>query len=233
MRGCLSVIVLGGAFLVGLVWFAGPPVASGVVTMALQGSGLAADRLEVQVTADPPLELAAGRADRVAVHATAARWRGVRVASLDLRLDAVDLVGRTATSASGRLEGVELDTAGGQPVLADVEFEGSADAAPTTIRIGAANVETVTIDAFEAHFGVRPSSARLVAPNTVRVVLGGLTIDSRLSIGPNSSVVAAARGESVVLFSPTPSLPLRLTSLAVTSAGLELRGTLDVGALLR
>jgi hypothetical protein len=233
MRGCLSVLLLGGAFLAGLVWFAGPQVASGAVTMALQGSGLAADRLDVRVTADPPLVLAVGRADRVTIHATAARWRGVRLASLDLELDAADLLGRTATRAEGRLEGVELDTAGGQRVLADVELEGSAAAAATTIRIGAGNVEAVTIDAFEARFGVRPSSARLVAPNTVRVVLGGLAINSRLSIGPKGSVVAAASGESIVLFTPTPSLPLRLTSLAVTSSGLELRGTLDVGALLR
>jgi hypothetical protein len=233
MRGCLSVLVLGAVFLAGLTWFAGPPVASGVVTKALQGSGLAADDLNVQVTADPPLELAVGRADQVAVHATTARWRGVRLASLDLTLDAVDLLGRTATSAEGRLDGVELDTAGGQTVLADFEFEGSAEAATTTIRIGAANVEAVTIDAFEAHFGVRPSSARLVAPNTVRVVLGGLTIDSRLSIDPKGSVVATARGDSIVLFTPGAALPLHLTSLAVTSSGLELRGTLDVGALLR
>jgi hypothetical protein len=233
MRGCLSVIVVGAAFLAGLVWFAGPPLASGVVSLALQGSGLAADRLDVRVTADPPFELAVGRADRVAVHATGARWRGVRLASLDLTLDAVDLLGRTATTADGRLQGVELDTAGGQTVLADVELEGSAAAAATTIRIGAANVEAVTIDAFEAHFGARPSSARLVTPNTVRVDLGGLTVDSRLSIGSKGSVVATARGDSIVLFTPNTALPLHLTKLAVTSSGLVLRGTLDVGALLR
>jgi hypothetical protein len=233
VRGCLSVMVLGGAFLAGLVWFAGPPVASGVVTLALQGSGLAADRLDVQVTADPPLELAVGRADRVAIQATVASWRGVRLASLDLKLDAVDLLARTAASAEGRLERVELDAAGGQTVVADVEIAGAADAAATTVRIGAANVEAVTIDAFEAHFGARPSSARLVAPNTVRVDLGGLTVDSRLSIGSKGSVVATARGDTIVLFTPNTALPLHLTKLAVTSVGLELRGTLDVGALLR
>jgi hypothetical protein len=117
--------------------------------------------------------------------------------------------------------------------VADVELEGSADAATTTIRIGAANVEAVTVDAFEAHFGVRPTSARLVAPNTVRVVLGGLAIESRLSIGAKGSVVATATGDPIVLFTPSPALPLHLTGLAVASSGLELRGTLDVGAMLR
>ena len=233
MRGCLSVLVLGGVFLVGLVWFAGPPLASGLVTIALQASGLSADRIGVQVTADPPLELAVGRADRVAIRAAGARWRGVRFASLDVSLGGVDLPRRTAETADGRLDGVELDAVRGQTVVADVELEGSANAASTTIRIPAANVEMVAIDAFEAHFGVRPSAARLVAPDTIGVVLGGLTVDGHLSIDPEGAVVATANGEVIILFTPNPALPLRLTSLTVTSSGLELGGTLDVGELLR
>ena len=233
MRGCLSVILLAGAFVVGLVWFAGPQVASGVVTLGLQGSGLSADRLDVKVRADPPLELAVGRADAIAIHATSARWRGVRIASLDVSLDGVDLVGRTATTAEGRLDGVEFASAGGQAVLADVELTGAAAAAATTIRIDSASVESVTLDAFETHFGVRPTTAHLVAPDTIRVVLGGLTVDSRLSIGSDGSVVAGARGDAIVLFTPSAALPLRVRRLAVTSSGLTLHGTLDVGALVR
>lgn len=53
-----------------------------------------------------------------------------------------------------------------------------------------------------------------------------------LSIGPDGSVVALADGDSIVLFTPSPALGLRLTSLAVTSSGLDLHGSLDGGALL-
>lgn len=233
MRGCLSVLVLGAVFLAGSVWFAGPPLAAGLVTIALQASGLSADRVGVQVTADPPLELAAGRADRVVIRATGARWRGVRFASLDVSLGDVDLPARTAATADGRLDGVELDTVGGQPVIADVVLEGSADAASTTVRIAAATVEAVAIDAFETRFDARPSAARLVAPDAIRVELGGRTVSSRLSIDRGGAVVATANGETIVLFTPNAGLPLRLSSLAVTPSGLQLRGTLDVGALLR
>lgn len=233
MRGCLSVMALGLAFLGAIVWFGGQPFAAGLVTLAVQGSGLSAHQLAVEVTADPPLELAVGRADRVAIHASDARWRGVRVASLELTLDTVDLLARTAANAEGRLAGVELDTPGGQTVVADVEMGGAATRAATTIRIPAANVESVATDAFEATFGLRPTSASLVAPDTIRVVLGGLAIDSRLSIGPTGSIVTVANGQTIVLFTPSTALGLRLTSLAVTSSGLELHGTLDVAALLR
>jgi hypothetical protein len=233
MRGCLSVIVLVLAFLGAIVWFGGPPVASGLVTLGLQGSGLTADRLDVQVRADPPLELAVGRADRVTIRATDARWRGVTFASIDVTLAGMDLLGRTAASAEGQLEGVELETSSGQPVVADVEFDGTATAAPTAIRVDAASVEAATIDAFEGHFGVRPSSAALMAPDRIRVVLGGLTISSTISIDANGSIVAAARGDSIVLFTPRSSLGLRLISLVASSSGLELHGTLNVDALLR
>lgn len=233
MRGCLSVIVLAIAFVGAVVWFGGPPLASGLVTLALQGSGFSADQLDVRVTADPPLELALGRADRVVIRASGARWRGVRLASLGVTLGTVDLLARTAASADGRLSGVELDTSGGQAVVADVAFEGSADAAATTIRIAAATVESAAIDAFETTFGVRPSSAGLVAPDTVRVVLDGLTLDSRLSIDAKGSIVALAKGETIVLFTPSSALGLRLTSFAVTSSGLVLHGTLDVAAVIR
>ncbi len=232
MRGCLSVVVLGLAFLAAIVWVAGPPVASAIVATTVS-RGLAADRLEVAVTADPPLKLALGRADRVAIRATGARWNGVRLGSLDVTLGIVDLVGRTATSADGRLDGVELDTVAGRPVVADVEFSGSAPAAATTVRIDAANVVSVAIGALEAHFGVRPSSVSLAVPDSMRLVLGGRTLGSKLSLGADGSVVAVANGDTMVLFAPSHALPLRVTSLTVASSGLELRGMLDIGALLR
>jgi hypothetical protein len=232
VRGCLTVIVLGAAFLTGLLWFTGPPLASGVVTIGLQGSGLVADRLDVGVSADPPFELAVGHADRVTIQATNARWHGVRLATLDVTLDGVDLLGRTAARAGGRLGGVQLGTDSGGVILADVELRGAANAAVTTVHVAAANVEALALDAFEARLGVRPSSALLVVPNTIRLTLGGLAVDSKLSISRGGAIVASASGGSIVLFTPSPSLALKLTSLAVASTELVLRGTLDVGALL-
>jgi hypothetical protein len=233
VRGCLSVLVLGALVVGALVWFAGPPAASALVTTALHGSGLAADKLDVEVTADPPLILAAGRADRVVINATGARWNGVRMASLELALDSVDLVARSAAFATGHLDRVELDTQAGRPIIADVELSGPGGAAKTTIRLDAVDVEAVAINAFETHFRVRPSTARLVAPDIIRVKLGPATVDGRLAIAGDGSVVAIVGGASISLFTPDPSLALRLTDLTVASSGLTLAGTLDVGELVR
>jgi DUF2993 family protein len=233
MRGCLSVLMLGAVFVGGLVWFGGPPVASALVTTALQGSGLAADKLDVDVTADPPLTLATGRADRVAIHGTGVNWRGVQMASLELTLTGVDLVARTAASAEGRLGGVQLEVDSVPHLLGDVAFRGKAGAARTTIHLDADSVGPVAVAAFATEFGIEPSAASLVAPNIIRVTLGSDTIDGKLAIDVEGSLVATTNGASITIFAPNPSLPVQLTSLAAAPAGVTLNGTFDVAKLLR
>jgi len=233
VRGCLSVLVLGAVFLGALVWFGGPPVASAVVTSALRGSGLAANQLDVEVTADPPLILVEGRADRVTIHATGASWKGVAIASLELTLDSVDLLARSAASANGRLGSVQLDAQDRQPVLGDVELTGSTSAAKTTIQLDAAGLEPIAATAFVTEFGIRPSSVTLVTPDIIRVTLGPRLVDATLKVDADGSVVAVANGASIVLFTPNPALPIHLTGLTASLTRLTLHGTFDVGKLLR
>jgi hypothetical protein len=233
MRGCLSVITLAVVFLAVAIWFGGPPLASAVVESTLTGTGFASDTLDVEVTADPPLTLAVGRADRIAISATGVRWNEMRLATLSLSLGSVDLVGRTAATADGRLGGVQFAGTGGEPVLADVELSGPADAAKTTISIDSAAVSAMALSAFEADFGIRPTSASLVAPDVVRLKLGGMTVSGQLAVAGDGSIVARASGSTIRLLAPDPSLPFRLTGLAVTPDALVLRGTFDVSSLLR
>lgn len=233
MRGCLSVLVLAIAFLAAGVWFGGPPLASAVVTSTLKGTGFASDTLDVVVMADPPLTLAVGRAKTVDITATGVRWNGLRLATLALSLGSVDLVARTAATAEGHFGGVQLHGTGGQPILGDVQLSGSADASQTTITVDAATVSTMALAAFEASYGVKPSSASLVAPDIVRVKVAGLTISGRLAVATDGSIGVVANGTTVRLVDPDPSLPFHLIGLSVTSKALELRGTLDVGALIR
>jgi len=233
VRGCLSVLILGIAFLAGAIWFGGPPLAAAVVTSTLSTGGFASDTLDVEVTADPPLTLAVGRAKKVAITATGVRWNGLRLATLALTLGSVDLIARTAATADGHFGGVQLHGTGGQPILGDVQLTGSADAAQTTITIDAATVSTMALAAFEASYGVKPSSASLVAPDVVRLEVAGLTISGKLAVAPDGSIGVVANGSTIRLVDPDPSLPFHLIGLSVTSKALELRGTLDVGALLR
>lgn len=232
MRGCLSVLILAAAFLTGLVWFAGPPIASTVVEASLASSGFTADTLGVTVRAEPPLLLALGRADGVEIEATGIRWHGVKAGSMSLRLGGVDLVGRTATTANGRFGDVELATASGDPALVDVTIAGPADRARTTIELDAATINRLAIAAFEREFGTRPDSAELVAPDVIRVRVGGNVLSGMLRVASDGALVVVSSVVTVRLVEPDPSIPFRLTDVAAEPAGLQLTGTTDVASLL-
>jgi hypothetical protein len=233
MRGCLFVVIIAIMFLTGAIWFGGPPLASAVVTSSLASSGFSSQTLDVEVTAEPPLTLAIGRANTIAIDATGVTWNKLKLASLSLNLRSVDLIARTAKSADGQLGGVRFTGTGGQPVVADVDLSGPADAARATITVDAVTVSAMALAAFDADFGVRPSSATLVAPDIIQVKVGGLTLTGHLSIAKDGSIVATANGSTTRILAPDPSLPVLLTGLAVTPTELELRGTVDVSSLLR
>jgi hypothetical protein len=233
LRGCLSVLIIAAAFLVGIVWFGGVPLAETVVEASLTASAFEADELDVTVQADPPLELAVGRADRVEIEATGVRWEELRAGSMSMRLDGVDLLARTATTADGEFRDVELAVAGGDPVLVGIGISGPADGAHTTIDIDGQTVNEMALAAFEDTFGARPDSAGLVAPNQVRVTLAGRQLSGTLVVEADGALVVETGLGKVRLVEPDPSIPLRLTAVSVVDGGLELIGTLDVSALLR
>lgn len=233
MRGCLSVLIIAAAFLLGIVWFGGPPLAETVVESSLTGSGFEADRLDVTVAADPPLALAVGRADRVEIEATGVRWKDLRAGSMTLRLDGVDLLARSATTADGQFRDVELAVAGGDPALVAITFAGPADGAATTIEIDRAAVSRMALAAFEQEFGTRPDAAELVAPDQIQVRLGGSALSGTLQVDADGALVVVATIGAVRLVEPDSSLPLRLTGVSVGNAGLRLTGTTDLASLLR
>ena len=232
MRGCLSVLILAAAFLVAFTWFGAPPLAEAVVTAGLTGAGLRSDDLEVSVEADPPLALALGRADRVAISGTDVRWNGVRAGSLNLALDDVDFLARTAGTASGSLDGVAFEDADGNEAVGSVTFDGPADAAATAIRIPAAPIEGMVARAVEREFGSAPEDVQLVGPNIVRIRTPAGTLDGTLEIGPGGALVLRSSLGTSQLVNPDASFPLRLTEVEVVGGELELSGTTDLTSLL-
>lgn len=233
MRGCLTVLVLGVAFLAAAAWFGGPPVAATLVEATLTSSGLEADDLDVEVAADPPLRIALGRADRVSIDASRLSWHGLRAGSASLQLTDVDLTARTAAAAEGRFEDVELSGPQGEQVLAQVDLDGPADEATTTVRIDAATVTALGIAGFERETGVHPDSAVLVAPSGLDVQAAGQMVNGTIEVDSSGALVVTSPVGTVRLIEPDISLPLRLSELSVDATGLELRRTIDVEALLR
>jgi hypothetical protein len=232
MRGCLSVPILAAVFVVAGAWFGGPPIAAALVTTGLGASGLHSDDLDVRVEADPPLELALGRADRVVVDATDAEWNGLRAAKLDLVLRDVDFIGRTAGNTNGRLTGVELPNVDPPGSKATIEISGPGDSAVATVTIDGRTVEAMAIEAFEQKLGVRPTSAKLTPPNVIRVQAGPVEVAGAVTVGPGGSLGVSTALGTVTVLEPSPSLPYQLTSASVEGDSLVLTGTLDVRRLL-
>jgi DUF2993 family protein len=232
LRGCLSVLILAATFVIGLVWFGGPPIAETVVEASLTSAGFKADTLDVSVRADPPLLLALGRADRVEIEAGGVRWNGLHAGSMSLRLNGVDLLARTATTADGRFGEVELQTTQGDPALAAITITGPADRARTTIEIDGATVNRLALAAFEQEVGTRPDSAELVAPDRIRVRLGGNALTGTLRVEADGALVVATSLGTVRLVEPDSAIPFTLTGVSAGPTGLELTGTTDVESLL-
>jgi hypothetical protein len=232
VRGCLFVLIVAALFVVVGAWFAAPPIAGVVVTTALSGAGVHAEHLDVDVQADPPLELALGRADQIVVHGTGVEWNGTQAQTLDLTLQDVDLPARTAAHVEGRMTGVELPNVSPAGSTATIDIAGPGDAATATITIDGRIFEAMASDAFKAKLGIRPSSVTLDEPNVLRVVAGPFTASSAISVAPDGSLQVSTPLGTVTVLDPDPSRPFHLTDVAVEGGSLVLTGTFNVAAVM-
>jgi hypothetical protein len=232
MRGCLFVLLVGLAVIAGGAWFAAAPVASTVITSILDGSGYRATSSTVTVSADPPLRLLVGHADRVTIDGRDVTWRTFRAARLQLTLRDVDLFRRTAGSIEGTIDGAELQTVEDPAPTANVTIEGTGGEAAAMIRVPGATVDRLVKRGFAKEFGVAVVATSLVAPDVLRISATGTTIQGRLAIDATGALVLVTSLGSADLFRFDPSFPIVLTGVRVRGADLELAGTLDPAALL-
>ena len=233
MRGCLFVLLFAVLAAVVGVWFGAPPVAEGLVRAGLGSAGLQSDDLDVAVQADPPLELALGRADRVTVKGTDVAWDEFHADTLDLALDGVDLLGRSAARTTGTLTGVELPGVEPPGSKATVALAGRGPSASVTMTIDRSTAEAMAKAAFEQKTGVRPSSATLSKPNLIRFKAGQIDASGAITVGPDGSLGVATPQGRVTVLEPGAADPIRLTGVEVMGDELVLTGTVDVASLMR
>jgi len=233
VRGCFFVLLLGAALLAGIAWFAAKPLAEAVIGGALAASGYRAGSSTITATADPPPRLLLGHADRISVTGTDVVWRGLRADRLALTLSDVDLLGRTAGSVKGSLDGAELDSGSGPPAMpASVRLVGPADAAVATITVPGETVKATILGALK-NVNASVTDVRLVAPDRVRLSWAGGSIDGQLVVANDHALGIATPLGTVSVMGIDPSLPLQLTSVSVADGALRLQGLLDVESLLR
>jgi hypothetical protein len=232
MRGCLFVLVVAAALIAVGAWFGAAPLTATVIESMLEGSGYHATSSTVTASADPPLRLLVGHADRVTIDGSGVTWRTFRAARIQLTLGDVDLFGRTAGSIHGTITGAELQTTDQTAAAtANVTVEGSGSHATTTIRVPAATADELVRTGVAKQYGAAVTATSLVAPDTLRITTGGATIEGRLAIDGSGGLVLVTRLGSADLFRFDSSFPIRLTAARVSGPDLELTGTLDAQAL--
>src|SRR5262249_1181727 len=136
-------------FVVVGLWFGGPTIAETMVRSALGPAGVRSDDVDVSIRADPPLELALGRASHVVVDGTDVAWDDYHADAVHLALDDVDLLGRSAARTTGRLTGVVLPGVEPAGSRATVDLAGRGPSVSVTITIDRSTAEAMATAAFE------------------------------------------------------------------------------------
>jgi hypothetical protein len=233
MRGCLTVLVTGVAFLAILGWFVLAPLAGAVIATGLVASGLSGSGTTVEVSASPPYELLSLHADAVDIHSTDVTWRGLSASSLDLHLSRLDLGARTAAAVTGRLDGVSIPTAGGSTSVERMDLAGPSAAVKVLLTIDSQTATSLATHAVATAIGLDPTTVRLAAPDRVIVTVGDRQAVGTLTVAAGGEIVLTVPpfGHATIA-DPSADVPIVLGSVTVTPAGqLVLGGTLDPVAL--
>jgi hypothetical protein len=237
MRGCLYVIALALVVLVGGTWLAGPPVTGFVIETGLATGGLRAADLAVDVESEPRWELLTGRADRVRISATDARFHDTRIEQLEIDLRDVTFVDRRAGTIEGRFEGVTIDDggpadgltvpviglSGGQPIVARLEID-------------ATDAEQLVARGVRERLGREVGTVTLEAPDALTISVDQLSLAGRIAVDADGGLVMTTQGVAGdllgdVVLVPAGSLPVDLTRVEVRGERLVLDGQLAPGLL--
>jgi hypothetical protein len=237
VRGCLFTLVAAAIVLAVVVTVGLPAVAAGLLTAGITAAGLQADDTTVTVRSDPPTDLIGMHVDHVRVLATDATFRGLEIGRLDLTLDDVAVLSRTAGTVDGTLDDVTVPLATGDVHLDRITVAGTADHITATTTIPKAQAEALVSEGIEQQTGVRPDSVTLTSPDKVTIrAAGGLELQGRLVVTADGNLVLRGEGplagHDAVLVRGGEDLPIELTDVRVTQAGgLRLSGDLAIGLL--
>jgi hypothetical protein len=233
MRGCLTLLVLMATIVVAS-WLFLPTVAGLVVGGALGQAGFAGSPRDVSVSSDPPIELLAGHADRVIVHATDVTYRDLTATTADLTLSDVNLINRTAGTVDGTLTGMRIRPASGHLLpVTSVTLSGSSSAIRARLSLSVADVSAMAASAVTSMAGSAPSKVTLASPDKATIVVSGITVSGRVVVDAQGGLVFRPTGKGplivgpIDLIRPGPDMPLRVRSIALTASGAILNATID------
>jgi hypothetical protein len=229
-RGCLLSLLSFAAVVVLVLWFALPPVASGLAGAALGSAGFHGADTHVDVGADPPLKLLLLDADRVHVVSSDASILDVHADAVDVLLRGVSISRRTFDTVEGTLDGVTFTPETGPSFTAKtVQLTGPAEAARATLTVDKNEVQSMVGTAVGSATGQPVSKVTLSSPDRVSANVGGTNVTGRLTIDPSGQLVLVApTGQSIALVGTGPDERLHLQSVQIAGQDLELSGVMDL-----
>ena len=229
-RGCLLSIAVFVAIVVGVLWFALPPIIGGLAVGALENAGVHGTATHVDVGADPPLRLLFLQADRVRLTSTDTSIQSVHADKVDVTLRDVSIGSRTFDFIEGSLTGITFTPADGPAFQAQsVQITGPSNAARVALSLDQASVARLISSAVTTSTGQNVSAVRLAAPDRVTVTTARGAISGRLSVtDAGELVLLPSVGGSISLVGTGPDQPVRLQSVQVDGDGLEVAGTIDL-----
>jgi hypothetical protein len=225
-RGCLASIVVFGAIVIGVLWFALPPIAGGLAVGALNNAGFHGTDTRVDVGAALPLRLLFLDADQVRIRSTNADIRNVHADSVDITLRDVSIGSRRFGFIEGSLTGVRVTPDQGPAFEAtEVAITGPAEGARVTISVDKASVRNIVSSALATSSGVTVTNVSLASPNRITVATQRGTISGRIGVtAAGDLVLLPSTGGSINLVGTGPDQPVRLQSVQVAGDGLEVAG---------
>ena len=229
-RGCLLSIAVFVVIVIGVLWFALPPVIDGLAVGALENAGVHGTGTHVDVAADPPLRLLFLEADRVHITSRDTSIQSVHADVVDVTLRDVSIGGRRFGFIEGTLTGITFTPADGPPFNAQtVQVTGPSQAARVTISLNQASVKQLVSTAVTQATGQNVTAVTLASPDRVTVATGRGNVSGRLSVTPAGDLVLQpSSGGTINLVGTGPDQPVRLQSVQVAGTGLEIAGTINL-----
>jgi hypothetical protein len=235
VKGCLFIVVLAAALVVGLVWFALPPAAGWAIEAAIPRDALRGT-VHATVGVDFPPELLTGHADTVrlqSVDGVDAAGGTLEAAALDVTLRDVHLFDRTAARVDGNMTGVRV-IYDGLPIITvrRIDVAGPTDAIVTTLSIDAAEARRRAVVLLTAELGHPPDRLTLVAPDRIEAVINGVSVAGRLVVQDGALVAVGDKPLPTLQVIPASATgPLTLQSVTIRPDALVVTGTLAPSAL--
>jgi hypothetical protein len=229
VRGLLRFLAFFGLVAAVLVLVVLPLALSPILTQAVRDMGFRSDTLEVSVAAfDPTLLL--GRSRRVSLIATGVDASPAEIGSLNIALGNASYFDQTFETVDGEMADIAIRVDGGAARITTVTLAGRADAADAVATLSPADTESlVQLAARRAGLTL---DAVTVSATGLTVRAAGIEATAQISVRGGALLLDPGVGGAIVLLQPQPSDPWRLNEAWISAEGLNVRGVVDVAALV-